>query len=223
MGTMKAFIFLCLVAAAMAEADPQYFYGGAHSYSPYTTYSAGLHYNSPYVYSGVHSYSPYSGLYNHYGKREAEAEPKAEAEADPALIYSSPFAYSGAHSYSPYTTYSAGHHYGGLYNGGYNTPYVHGVHAYGKREAEPQYVYSGAGYPYTAGLSHYNNFAYSGLYNHYTTPYVHSYGKREAEAEAEPWNYYGGYSGYAARPYGGYSGYRAYGYGGYRRGYNGWY
>merc|ERR1712037_692820 len=126
MGTMKAFIFLCLVAAAMAEADPQYFYGGAHSYSPYTAYSAGLHYNSPYVYSGVHSYSPYSGLYNHYGKREAEAEPKAEAEADPALIYSSPFAYSGAHSYSPYTTYSAGHHYGGLYNGVYNTPYVHG-------------------------------------------------------------------------------------------------
>jgi len=219
---MKAFIFLCLVAAAMAEADPQYFYGGAHSYSPYTTYSAGLHYNSPYVYSGVHSYSPYSGLYNHYGKREAEAEPKAEAEADPALIYSSPFAYSGAHSYSPYTTYSAGHHYGGLYNGVYNTPYVHGVHAYGKREAEadPQYVYSGVGYPYTTGLSHYNNFAYSGLYNHYTTPYVHSYGKREAEAEAEPWGtYYGGYSGYA-RPYA-YGGYA--GYGGYRRGYNGWY
>merc|ERR1711935_716657 len=147
---------------AMAEADPQYFYGGAHSYSPYTTYSAGHHYNSPYAYSGVHSYSPYSGLYNHYGKREAEAEPEAEAEADPALMYSSPYASS-----------SAGHHYGGLYNGVYNThfttPYVHGVHAYGKREAEadPQYVYSGVGYPYTTGLSHYNNYAYSGLYNHY--------------------------------------------------------
>merc|ERR1712037_586115 len=159
MGTMKAFIFLCLVAAAMAEADPQYFYGGAHSYSPYTTYSAGLHYNSPYVYSGVHSYSPYSGLYNHYGKREAGAEPKAEAEADPALIYSSPFAYSGAHSYSPYTTYSAGHHYGGLYNGVYNTPYVHGVHAYGKREAEAEAQpwgtyyggYSGYARPYAYG------------------------------------------------------------------------
>merc|ERR1711934_1028407 len=156
--TMKAFIFLCLVAAAMAEADPQYFYGGAHSYSPYTAYSAGLHYNSPYVYSGVHSYSPYSGLYNHYGKREAEADPR--------------------------------------------------------------YVYSGVGYPYTTGLAHYNNFAYSGLYNHYTTPYVHSYGKREAEAEAQPWGtYYGGYSGYT-RPYA-YGSYA--GYGGYRRGYNGWY
>merc|ERR1712071_232632 len=91
-------------------------------------------------------------------------------------------------------------------------------------EADPQYVYSGVGYPYTTGLSHYNNFAYSGLYNHYTTPYAHtyahSYGKRSAEAEAEPWGtYYGGYSGYA-RPYG-YSGYA--GYGGCRRGYNGWY
>merc|ERR1712210_93372 len=67
--TMKAFIFLCLVAAAMAEADPQYFYGGAHSYSPYTTYSAGLHYNSPYAYSGAHSYSPYTtySAGHHYG------------------------------------------------------------------------------------------------------------------------------------------------------------
>merc|ERR1711935_1278815 len=108
----------------------------------------------------------------------------------------------------------------------YTTPYVHGVHAYGKREAEadPQYVYSGVGYPYTTGLSHYNNYAYSGLYNHYTTPYAHSYGKRSAEAEAEPWNaYYGGYSGYA-RPYayGGYGGYGGHGsYAGYR-GYSRW-
>merc|ERR1712226_539242 len=72
--TMKAFIFLCLVAAAMAEADPQFLYG---NYG-YNTYS-GLHYGG--------AYSPYTYGYNsfHYGKREAEA--------DPALIYSSGYHY----------------------------------------------------------------------------------------------------------------------------------
>merc|ERR1712223_1324857 len=72
--TMKAFIFLACVAAAMAEADPQFLYNSYSSYYP-----------STYAYGYAH----------HYGKREAEA--------DPALVYTSglthyPMTY-GIHNY----------------------------------------------------------------------------------------------------------------------------
>merc|ERR1711936_1089435 len=201
--TMKAFIFLCLVAAAMAEADPQFLYGN-YGYNTFP---------STYAYGGA--YSPYTYGYNsfHYGKREAEA--------DPALIYSSGYHYP--------TVYSGLSH--GVYNTHYTTPYVYGgIHHPGKREAEadPALVYSSGFHypsvysgiynthyttPYTYGLHHYG---YSGLYNHGIYSGIHTYGKREAEAE--PWrSYYGGYSGY--RPY---SGYGYGGFGGYR-GYRGWY
>merc|ERR1712209_294785 len=165
--TMKAFIFLCLVAAAMAEADPQFLYNSYSSYYP-----------STYAYGGA--YSPYT--YRHFYKREAEAE------ADPALVYSTgvhyPMTY-GIHNYGysphyPYTygyahhlgkreaeaepqyVYSSGVHYPytyGLHNYGYtHYPYTYGYHTLGKREAEaePQYVYSsGVHYPYTYGLHNY--------------------------------------------------------------------
>merc|ERR1711892_178062 len=120
--TMKMFVVLALVAAAVAEpeaeADAQYIstYGayGAHAYSPYThglplnTYSA-----TPLVRSYpasatplVRSYTPYQSTYGLYN-RHFIAKRKAEAEADPALIYGS---YAGAplaSTYStPLTTYS---------------------------------------------------------------------------------------------------------------------
>merc|ERR1712010_328558 len=186
--TMKAFIFLCLVAAAMAEADPQFLYGN-YGYNTFP---------STYAYGGA--YSPYTYGYNsfHYGKREAEA--------DPALIYSSAYHYP--------TVYSGLSH--GVYNTHYTTPYVYGgIHHLGKREAEadPALVYS-SGYHYPTVYSGIHNYGYGGLYNHGIYSGLH-YGKRsaDAEAEAEPWrSYYGGYSGYG-RGYG-YSGYG--GYGGYR-------
>merc|ERR1712072_1210628 len=112
--TMKAFIFLCLVAAAMAEADPQFLYGNyfpstyayGGAYSPYTYGYNFFHYPSTYGY-GLHNYG-YSGLYNHgiysgihtYGKREAEAEPWRSY-------------YGGYSGYRPYSGYG----YGGF--GGY--------------------------------------------------------------------------------------------------------
>merc|ERR1711892_492603 len=120
--TMKMFVVLALVAAAVAEpeaeADAQYIstYGayGAHAYSPYThglplnTYSA-----TPLVRSYaasatplVRSYTPYQSTYGLYN-RHFIAKREAEAEADPALIYGS---YAGAplaSTYStPLTTYS---------------------------------------------------------------------------------------------------------------------
>merc|ERR1712076_339056 len=209
--TMKAFIFLCLVAAAMAEADPQFLYGN-YGYNTFP---------STYAYGGA--YSPYTYGYNsfHYGKREAEA--------DPALIYSSgyhyPTVYSGL-SHGVYNThYTTPYVYGGIHNYGYSGLYNHGIYSglhYGKRsaDAEPKadaaLIYSGLHYPSTYGYG-LHNYGYSGLYNHGIYSGIHTYGKREAEAE--PWrSYYGGYSGYG-RGYG-YSGYG--GYGGYR-GYRGWY
>merc|ERR1712227_978336 len=131
--TMKAFIFLCLVAAAMAEADPQflynsyssyypstYAYGGA--YSPYTygyahhygkrdaeaepqyVYSSGVHYPMTY---GLHNYGythyPYTTAYSHIFKREAEAEPQYGYYGN---YYSRPYGYSRTYGYSSYRPYS---------------------------------------------------------------------------------------------------------------------
>merc|ERR1712209_73036 len=211
--TMKAFIFLCLVAAAMAEADPQFLYNSYSSYYP-----------STYAYGGAYSPYTYGNFYGtrHFYKREAEAE------ADPALVYSTgvhyPMTY-GIHNYGyshayPYT-YGYAHHYGKrdaeaepqyVYSSGVHYPMTYGLHNYGytygyhhalgkrEAEAEPQYVYSsGVHYPYTYGLHNYGYTHYP-----YTTAYSHIF-KREAEAEPQ---YYGNYY---SRPYG-YSSYRPYSY-----------
>ena len=76
---MKFLVVLALFAMAMAEpeADPALLY--SHTGYPYTTYKGYY----PYTYGQV-GYNSYPYAF-HYGKREAEAEP--EAEADPALIY----------------------------------------------------------------------------------------------------------------------------------------
>merc|ERR1712218_249769 len=61
--TMKVFILLCVVAAAMAEADPYLVYSGY----------GGLHHG----YAGYgYGYSAYPYTTYHYGKRSAEAEAK---------------------------------------------------------------------------------------------------------------------------------------------------
>merc|ERR1712077_107477 len=112
--TMKVFILLCVVAAAMAEADPYLVYSGYgglhHGYAgygygysayPYSTYHygkrsadaeakplcTGLH--TPYAcgFAAPYAYGlTYASPYVHYGKRSADAE--AKPEADPYLVYS---------------------------------------------------------------------------------------------------------------------------------------
>merc|ERR1711978_715792 len=201
--TMKAFIFLCLVAAAMAEADPQFLYNSYSSYYP-----------STYAYGGAYSPYTYGNFYGtrHFYKREAEAE------ADPALVYS-----TGVHYPMTY----------GIHNYAYGAyPYTYGYahHAYGKREAEaePQYVYSsGVHYPMTYGLHNYGYTHYP-----YTYGYHHALGKREAEAEPQyvyssgvhyPYTYGLHNYGYTHYPYTtayGHSSYRPYTYG--RFGYRGY-
>merc|ERR1712002_391210 len=197
--TMKAFIAVCAIAAsATAEADPALVYTTGHTvvpnvvapavythgglvahpdgavtpdYTPAQKVAAATHLaakvHTP-VYSGI--YSPYI----HYGKREAEAQPAAEAKADAwGYGYGLPYAYGGV--YSPYIHYGKrdadaksdawGYGLGGVY--GY--PHVYGgvyggyPNHYGKRDAEAKsdaYLYGGYGYPY--GGVHTYGFPYGG-------------------------------------------------------------
>merc|ERR1712039_701397 len=141
MGTMKAFIFLCLVAAAMAEADPQFLYNSYSSYYP-----------STYAYGGAYSPYTYGNFYGtrHFYKREAEAE------ADPALVYS-----TGVHGVHYPMTY-------GIHNYGYtHYPYTTAYSHIFKREAEAEPQYYGNyysrpyGYSRTYGYSSYRPYSYS--------------------------------------------------------------
>merc|ERR1711974_147587 len=195
---MKMLVVLALVAYVVAEpeaeakADPWISYGGYGLGYSRLGYGLG--------YGGYGLGLGYSRGIIGYGKREAEAEPKADAE--PWLTY-------GGYGLG-YSRLGYGLGYGGLY-GGYG-----GIYGYGKREAEAEpkaaadpWYYGGYGYS-RLGLGYgglgYSGLGYSGLYGGYRG--IYGYGKREAEAEpkaaADPW-YYGGY---------GYSG-LGLGYGGY--------
>merc|ERR1711992_63517 len=106
-----------------------------------------------------------------YGKREAEAEPAAEAEADP-LLYT-----TGVHHVAPVVT----------------APVVApAVYTQGGLVAHPD----GAVTPdYTPAqkVAAAQHFAAKGAYALPLHPVYHTYGKREADAEAKPYWGYGGY------------------------------
>merc|ERR1711909_236105 len=108
-------------AAADAEADPALLYGA---------YGYGLPYSSVYRSYGAYPYGyrTYGAYpYAYYGKRSADAEPEADAEADPALLY-------GAYVYGlPYAGVYGGYRTYGAY-GAY--PYSYGY--YGKRSADAE-------------------------------------------------------------------------------------
>merc|ERR1712042_178186 len=139
-----------------------------------------------------------------YGKREAEAEPAAEAEADP-LLYT-----TGVHHVAPVVTAPvvapAVYTQGGLVahpNGAVTPDYtpaqkvaaathlaakgVHpllhtGTYLYGKRDAEAKSDAWGVyGYP---GV-------YTGAYGYLYGGIHHVYGKRDAEAKSDAWGVYG--------------------------------
>merc|ERR1712210_274530 len=169
---MKLFAVLALAAVAFAEpeveADPALLYGtygyGVPAYGAYGAYGA---------YSAYRPYS-YGGYY--YGKRSAEAEPKAEA--DPALLYNAygyGLPYAGAYgAYGGYRTYGA-------------YPYANGGYSYGKRsaeaepeaEADPAVLYSTASIAspltpaYTAGVAPLTT-AYTHAVAPLTTAYTHA-------------------------------------------------
>merc|ERR1711935_553528 len=140
---MKFIAAACLIAATFAEpeakadADTALLYG-AYGYGGYASPYA-LGYRGYAGYAGAYGAYPYAGAYGaHYiGKRSADAEP--EAEADAALLY-------GAYGYaaSPYTyghAAYAGYPYAAGYAGAYGaSPYAYGYSGYAGY----------AGYPYAA-------------------------------------------------------------------------
>merc|ERR1711992_83973 len=125
--SMKFLVVLALIAMALAEpeADPALVY--TTNTLPLT--ASALH--TPLVYNTQALQKPllYNSalhtplVYHSYGKREAEAEP--EAEADPALIYTNtlPAVQSTVHStvHSP-LVYTPGLHAPVVYNSAVQTP-----------------------------------------------------------------------------------------------------
>merc|ERR1712033_101151 len=94
---MKFIAIACLAAVAFAEpeakadADAALLYGGYYGgyglgYAGYGLGYAGFGY-------------PYAAGYHYLGKRSADAEPEAKADADPALLYG---AYYGGLGYAGY-------------------------------------------------------------------------------------------------------------------------
>merc|ERR1712087_980155 len=113
---MKLLISACLVALALADAEPKA--DADHYYGYYGLGYHGLGYGLPYAY----------GHYGYYGKRSADAEPTAVAEAKPEA---DPY----------YGYYGLGYHgYGyGLRAYGYGYPYAYGHYGYyGKRSADAE-------------------------------------------------------------------------------------
>merc|ERR1711936_197948 len=148
-------------AAADAEADPALLYGA---------YGYGLPYSSVYRSYGAYPYGyrTYGAYpYTYYGKRSADAEPEADAEADPALLY-------GAYGYG--LPYSGVYRSYGAYPYGYRTygayPYSYGY--YGKRsadaepEADPALLYT------TPNVASPLTTAYTHVAAPLTTAYTHS-------------------------------------------------
>merc|ERR1712012_1272649 len=99
---IKSAIVVCLAALAAADADADALYG-SYGYSAYGPYNYGYSGYSvrPYSY-GYASYRPAYSYGRYYGKRSADAEP--EAEADAFYGYS---AYPYNYGYNAYNTYSA--------------------------------------------------------------------------------------------------------------------
>merc|ERR1712133_82827 len=127
---MKFFVAACLVAAAFAEpeakadADAALLYG-AYGYAGYSGYPYAVGYSG---YAGYpYTYGAYPYSYGHYlGKRSADAEP--EAKADAALLYG---AYGYGLGYAGYSAYGAYPYAYGAY------PYAYGAY-YGKRSADAE-------------------------------------------------------------------------------------
>merc|ERR1711862_495994 len=166
---MKFFAVLALAAVAFAEseaegnaeADPALLYG-SYGY-PY----AGVYGGYPTTYGyGYRTYGVYP--YSYYGKRSADAEPEADAEADPALLYSS-YGYPYAGVYGGYRAYGA---YPATYGYGYRTYAAYPYSYYGKRsadaepEADPALLYT------TSNVVSPLTTAYTGL--PLTTAYTHT-------------------------------------------------
>merc|ERR1712142_656136 len=180
---MKSIFFACLVAAVYTEAEPKaeadafynYGYNGynglvsgytGYALPAYRSYAAPAYrtYASPAYTTGYANYG-YAGLNaGHYiGKREAEAEPEADADA----FYGYNGLFNGYNGYAPpaYTTGYANYGYAGL----------NAVHYIGKREAEAEpEAEADAFYGYNGLFNGYNGYALP-AYRSYAAPAYRTY------------------------------------------------
>merc|ERR1712121_277415 len=114
---IRTALLACTAALAAADADPLYGYAGHH-----------LGYGAAHLgYSSLGYGHGYGHGYFGYGKRGADAEPKADANA----------------LYGTYGGYGLGHRAYGYGNLGYSSlgyghGYGHGYYGYGKREADAE-------------------------------------------------------------------------------------
>merc|ERR1712018_288483 len=224
--TMKFLVVLALVAAAYAapeaeanaEAEPWY----------YSNYG----YASPYYYSGYrYGYSPYYNWgYRGYWKRDAEAQPEANADAEAEPWWYSNWGYRSAYA-SPYWN-RWGYGYSPYYNwGGYRYLWKRDAEAQPEADAEAEpwwyshYGYGGYARAYACPYWNRWGYAYSPYYN--WGGYRSYLWKRDAEAqpeadaEANPEAYW--YGNWYGRRWGGWGyGYRPYGYGYYGRRWGWW-
>jgi len=216
---MKLFLIATLVACAFAEPEADAYYSNVYGYpgyslgsygyssyaiSPYTSYGTAYGYGYPYTY----------GSYSRLVKRDADAEPKADAYYAGYYGYPS-YGYS-SYALSPYTTYGTTYRYSGY-------PFSYGSYSrLVKRDAEPEAdAFYGNVYGYTGyglGSYGYSNYALSSPYAYgsaYGYGYPYTYGsyshlvKRDADAKPKADAYYAGYYGYPGYAY---KGYRSYGY-----------
>jgi len=178
---MKFLLLVALIACAYAEPEADAYYRGYYGghYAP-RGYVSSYNY-APYRYTGYTGYgygSPYTYGYRALHKREAEAEP--EADAYYARTYGYTGAYNGLYGYrgyaaSPYT-YAASPY---RYSYGYSRPaYSYGYRALHKRDAdaEPEADAYYRSY-YNYGVPAYRSYAY-GAYRPYRNYY--SYGRPSA-------------------------------------------
>merc|ERR1712018_151739 len=112
---IKSVLFTCLIAAASADADAAYLgygYQYAYGYAAHVPFgsSTGLDPITQGLDPVTQGAVPYYGLgYHgyHYGKRSADAEPKADADADAAYLgYGYPYAF-GAYGYAAHVPFGS--------------------------------------------------------------------------------------------------------------------
>merc|ERR1712210_33944 len=156
---------LCFFAAVAAEADADADAYYAHGYG--YGHHLGHHYGHGLAYGHGYGHGYYGHPYafgHYYGKRSADAEPAADADA----YYGYPLVAAAPHTVS--TVHGGPLHgltsvYGGLYG-----------HYYGKRSADAEayyhhgYAHYGHGLHHGYALAHHGHHGYAGYYGH---PYLH--------------------------------------------------
>jgi len=220
---MKLLLIAALVACAFAEPDADAYYGSVYGLGTYG-YGSGLYgYRgySAYPYTYGYGYpSTYSYGYSRLHKRDADAEPKADAYYGSVYGLGSYGYNTGLYGYRGYSAYPY------TYGYGYPATYSYGSYRLHKRDADAEpkadayygSVYGLGSYGYNTGLYGYRGYsAYPYTYG-YGYPATYSYGsyrlhKRDADAEPKADAYYAGVYGY---------GYPSYGYTGYTTGYTGY-